>query len=66
MNRKHVNDEVARIVRNHEETIRSCPSNMTVILMLGEMIRELQAHVDATVEQALAESAYEASRGGAW
>jgi HAMP domain-containing protein len=56
LNRKQVNDEIERIVHEHEPTIKG-DSYMAANLAVGEMIRELQAHMDATVEAALKEGA---------
>jgi hypothetical protein len=55
LNRKQVSDEIAEIVRRHAATIWT--GDETTTLAVGEMIRELQAYVGATVEAALAKGA---------
>jgi hypothetical protein len=52
-NRKQINDEIRRIVRRHEVTIRT-GDEVAATVATGQMIRELQAHMDATVETVLA------------
>jgi hypothetical protein len=53
LNRKQINDEIRRIVRRHEVTIRTGDEESATVAT-GQMIRELQAHMDATVETVLA------------
>lgn len=53
MDRKKVNDEIERIIRQYEPALRNCPGHDELARVFRSMVGELQAHVDATVEAAL-------------
>jgi hypothetical protein len=53
LNRKQINDEIRRIVRRYEVTIRAGDEESATVAV-DRMIRNLQAHMDATVETVLA------------